>query len=66
MVSGWSEARRERQSEEIRRWRPWEDATGPRTVAGKAASSRNAWKGGHRTIVRGLSALLREQRELLG
>lgn len=29
-------------------WRPWEQATGPRSVAGKARSSRNADRGGLR------------------
>ena len=35
-------------SEMIRRWRPWEKSTGPRTSEGKARSSRNRWRGGHR------------------
>ena len=37
------------------RWRPWEKATGPRTAAGKALVSRNAWTGGNRAQLRELS-----------
>jgi hypothetical protein len=39
---GWSPARRARQAEAIRRWRPWVQSTGPRTAEGRAISSRNA------------------------
>ena len=46
----------------IRRWRPWEQSTGPRTEAGKARSSRNAWKGGWRQRLRELSKALDGQR----
>lgn len=40
--SAWSQERRERQRQAIRRWRPWDKATGPRTEKGKARSSLNA------------------------
>lgn len=43
--SGWTDERRAKQSEAIRRWHPWTKATGPRTEEGKARSSRNADKG---------------------
>lgn len=43
--SGWTDERRAKQSEAIKRWRPWTKATGPRTNEGKARSSRNADKG---------------------
>lgn len=47
----------------IRRWRPWEQSTGPRTPHGKARSSRNAWKGGGRAALRELAKALRGQAE---
>lgn len=36
------------QSEAIHGWKPWEKSTGPRTLEGKAASSKNATKHGMR------------------
>jgi hypothetical protein len=57
--AAWTPERRARQAQLIATWRPWERSTGPRTVAGKAASSRNAYRGG------GLRAYLREVREFL-
>ena len=42
--SAWTPERRAKQAEAIRRWQPWEKATGPRSDAGKAISSRNADK----------------------
>jgi len=49
----------------IRRWKPWEKSTGPKSAEGKAKVSRNGYKGGHRTVMRELSRLLKEQRENL-
>lgn len=40
--SGWTNERRARQAEAIRRWAPWKKFTGPRTLEGKSISSRNA------------------------
>lgn len=40
--SAWTPERRARHAEAIRRWKPWEKSTGPRSAAGKARSSRNA------------------------
>ena len=40
--NGWTPERRARQSAAIRNWRPWTRATGPRTLAGKAAIRNNA------------------------
>ena len=53
--------------------RLWEHAsgkhTGPRTPEGRLAVSRNAWKGGHRQMVRELSRLvgaeIRQARDLV-
>lgn len=67
MADPWTPERRARQSELIRRWQPWTRSTGPRTAAGKAKASRNAWKGGHwqqiRELRRLLNAEVREARD---
>jgi hypothetical protein len=42
----------------IRTWKPWQQATGPRTPDGKAAASRNAYKGGHWLMLRELARLV--------
>ena len=62
MKSAWTPERRKRQSELIRRWRPWERSTGPRTNEGKALAARNAYKGGTRLLLRKLARLLAESR----
>ena len=64
-MRGWTPERRLQQSLKIQQWRPWEDSTGPRTLEGKAASSRNAYKGGVRSMLNGMSELLREQGDAL-
>ena len=60
MANGWTPERRARQVEAIKRWRPWEQSTGPRTADGKARVSRNAYKGGIRALLRELARLLRQ------
>ncbi len=52
---------RRRRAELIRRWKPWEKSTGPRTPQGKASSSMNAWKGGPRAGYEILRALRRRE-----
>ena len=68
MASSWTPERKLRQAEKIRTWKPWQQATGPRTPDGKATTSRNANKGGHWLILRELSRLVnaevRQAREL--
>lgn len=54
-----------KQSEKIRQWQPWASSTGPRTGKGKAASSRNAYKGGEGSLLLRMSRLLREQSDAL-
>jgi hypothetical protein len=48
MANGWTDERRARQAELIRKWKPWEKSTGARTSEGKAVSSRNAHRFTHR------------------
>ena len=52
-------------AELIRKWRPWEKSTGPRTEAGKAAVAQNAFKGGERQLLRELRREFAQQREVL-
>ena len=70
MADPWTPERRARQAELIRTWQPWAKSTGPRTAAGKAKASRNAWKGGHwqqlRELRRMVNAEIREAREFAG
>jgi hypothetical protein len=65
MANGWTAERRKRQSEQIRRWRPREKATGPRSLDGKARIARNAFKGNTRALLRELARALRDQGEFL-
>jgi hypothetical protein len=61
MANGWTPERRARQAEAIKRWRPWQQLTGPCTAERNAIVSRNADKGGKRAEFR---AMLRELRTL--
>lgn len=69
MATTWTPERRARQAALIRTWKPWEQASGPRTPEGWAKASRNAWSGGHWLKLRELSRLvnaeIREARELV-
>ena len=49
---------RRRRAELIRRWKPWEQSTGPRSAEGKATSARNGYRGGERQGLRALAKLL--------
>lgn len=53
----------------IKRWKPWEQSTGPRTAQGKRKVSGNAYRGGQRQKFREemkeLREILKEQNELL-
>lgn len=51
-ASAWTPERRATQAARIRRLKPWEKSTGPRTEKGKAQSSRNAFNYGFRPIER--------------
>ena len=65
----WTPAQRAQQAAAIQRHRPWLKARGPVSAAGKAASARNADRGGDRKKIRAetkaLNAVLRKQRSLL-
>ena len=69
MANGWTPERRARQAEAIRKWRPWERSTGPRSPNGKAQSALNANQGGVwrdlRQAIKDLNEALREQRKTL-
>lgn len=49
----------------IKRWRPWEKSTGPKSQEGKRKSAMRGYKGGERELLRELAKSLREQREAL-
>ena len=49
MSHGWNSERRARQAELIRNWKPWNRATGPKSLEGKAKSSKNSYKNGEYT-----------------
>ena len=59
MNNGWTLERKAKQSALIRRWRPWERSTGPRTQLGKGRASRNAGKGGIRSSMRAVALALK-------
>ena len=52
-------------AELIRRWKPWEKSTGPKSPEGKARSAMRGFKGGTREMLRELARILREQAEAL-
>ena len=69
MSNGWTPERRARQAELIRKWKPWEGSTGPRTTEGKAHAARNGFKGGGwlqiRELAKAINAVLGKQRARL-
>jgi hypothetical protein len=65
----WTQEQRLRQSEAIRRWKPWESSTGAKTDHGKAISSKNATKTGEsvyvRELIKQMNRILREQKNAI-
>ena len=61
----WTKEERARQSELIQNWKPWDKSTGARTPEGKAVSSRNAHKGGIRSICREMNTLFRDYKAMM-
>ena len=60
-VSGWSPERRQRQSQAIKEWKPWSQSTGPKSAAGKAQVSQNAYKGAHRIKLQELKRAINDE-----
>ena len=60
-ASGWSPERRQRQSQAIKEWKPWSQSTGPKSAAGKAQVSQNAYKGGLRDKLQELKRDINEE-----
>ena len=58
-MAEWTEGRRRKQAEAIRRWKPWEKSTGPKTPEGKERCSLNALK----PVIHEAEKLLRLNRE---
>ncbi len=53
-------------AELIRRWKPWENSTGPKSDEGKARwSAMRGFKGGDRATLPEVARVLREQAETL-
>ncbi len=48
-MAKWTEERKKKQAEAIKRWKTWEKSTGPKTNKGKACASHNACKHGLRS-----------------
>ena len=65
-TKGWSKERRAKQAENMRKTKPWKHATGPKTKAGKAASSQNALRSGLYTVeIKALRYVLKQQQKFL-
>jgi hypothetical protein len=51
-ANGWTDERRAKQSQAIKKWKPWEKSTGAKTPEGKAIVAKNAYKGGYRPMTK--------------
>jgi hypothetical protein len=45
-MNGWTEERKKKQADAIKKWKPWLRSTGPITLEGKKNSSKNPLKHG--------------------
>ena len=52
-------------AELIRKWKPWEKSTGPKSAEGKRRAAMRGYKGGNRQMLRDLSDALREHQKTL-
>ena len=57
----WSQEQRLAQSKAIRQHQPWLSSTSAKSDVGKLNSSQNAFRGGHRPLIRELAKALKEQ-----
>lgn len=48
----WTQEQKAVQAAAIRTWEPWKQSTGPQSMQGRFKSSRNAYRGGKRTLER--------------
>lgn len=66
MARKWTEEEKQKQAEAIKRWKPWEKSTGPRTENGKEESRMNAFKhGGYTFEMKVLRHALKLHRDFL-
>lgn len=70
MANGWTLERREKQSQLIREWKPWQQSIGPVSKEGKAVSAKNALKHGCRSRewleqMQNIREIIRESREIM-
>ncbi|PXX09520.1 hypothetical protein C8R27_13621 [Nitrosomonas ureae] len=61
----WTPEERLKQAESIKTWQPWKQSTGAKTPAGKATSSRNAYKHGLSRLQKEMRELFKQQKQLL-
>ena len=61
----WTLEERTKQSQLIKQWKPWKKSTGAKSIEGKTISSRNAYKGGVRNLLKEIRTSLKKQKELL-
>ena len=50
-------------AELIKRWKPWEKSTGPKSLEGKERAAMRGYKGGTRVLFRALAGELRRQEQ---
>ena len=61
----WTIEERKRQAELIKKWQPWQQSTGAKSIEGKAKTARNAYKGGSRKQLNEIKLLVRDAKNLL-